>query len=114
MRYLAVLCALLLSSPAWADMYKCSDAKGGTVLRDVPCGKERAAQSAPPPWGRDAPREEIRQRIVALLRAHPSGLSPAQVRRMLGMPKDLTQTMQAMAREGLIQRVAVGWYIVGQ
>jgi hypothetical protein len=126
----AVLIAVVVMiSPAWADVYKCPDGKGGTVLRDVPCGRERETPQAPQPrqpW-RDAPRsvrgvpprpgtprEEMRQRIVALLRAHPAGLSPAQVRRRLGVEKDLTHTMKAMAREGVIQRVAVGWYIVGQ
>lgn len=129
-RPLLVLLCLLVSAgvvmlrpPACADVYTCPDGKGSMVLRDVPCGRARET----PQRVLDAPRSgavsppspgtlggELRQRIVALLRAHPAGLSPAQVRRQLGVEKDLTSTMKAMAREGLIQRVAVGWYIVGQ
>jgi hypothetical protein len=60
----------------------------------------------------EAPRGEIRRRIVALLQEHPEGLSPAQVRKLLGVDKDLGSTMKAMARDGLLQRVATGRYAV--
>ena len=58
----------------------------------------------------EAPRGEMRRRIVALLREHPDGLSPAQVRELLGVSKRLTSTMKAMARDGLLRRVGPGVY----
>jgi hypothetical protein len=60
----------------------------------------------------DAPRGEIRRRIVALLQEHPEGLSPAQTRQLLGLEKYLGSTMKAMARDGLLRRVATGRYVV--
>jgi excisionase family DNA binding protein len=60
----------------------------------------------------EAPRGEIRRRIVALLREHPDGVSPAQVRQSLGLEKYLGSTMKVMARDGLLRRVAMGRYVV--
>ena len=60
----------------------------------------------------DAPRGEIRRRIVALLRDHLEGLSPVQTRQLLKLEKDLGSTMKAMARDGLLRRVAMGRYTV--
>jgi hypothetical protein len=56
------------------------------------------------------PRGEIRRRIVALLRAHPDGLSPAQVGSLLRINKNLGNTMKAMVRDGLLRRVETGRY----
>ena len=61
-----------------------------------------------------APRGDMRRRIVALLREHPDGLSPGQTRQRLGVDKDLGPTMKAMARDGLLRRVADGWYVVAE
>jgi hypothetical protein len=52
----------------------------------------------------------MRRRIVALLQAHPEGLSPAQTRPLLGLEKSLGSTMKAMARDGLIRQVETGRY----
>lgn len=62
------------------------------------------------------PRERgnMRQRIVALLRDYPDGLSPAQTRQVLGAQKDLGSTMKAMVRDGLLRRVALGQYAVAE
>ena len=57
-------------------------------------------------------RGAMRRRIVALLQDHPAGLSPAQVRRHLGAEKSLANTILAMARDGLLQRVGHGRYVV--
>jgi transposase-like protein len=57
-----------------------------------------------------ATRGDMRRRIVALLQEHPEGLSPAQTRQLLGVEKRLTHTMVAMARDGLLRRVAQGRY----
>jgi hypothetical protein len=58
------------------------------------------------------PRGEMRRRIVALLREHPEGLSPADTRRLLGVDKDLADTMGAMARDRLLRRIETGRYVV--
>jgi hypothetical protein len=59
----------------------------------------------------EVPRGDMRRRIMALLHDHPEGLSPAQVRRVLAVDKDLGATMKAMARDGLLRRVQTGWYV---
>src|ERR1043166_1667955 len=35
--------------PAWADVYKCPDGKGGSVLRDVPCSLPPSEGQRPTP-----------------------------------------------------------------
>jgi hypothetical protein len=55
-------------------------------------------------------RGTMRQRIVALPRDYPDGLSPAQARQQLGAEKDLGSTMKAMMRDGLLRRVTHGQY----
>jgi hypothetical protein len=52
----------------------------------------------------------MRRRIVALLQEHPEGLSPAQTRQLLGVDKNLSDTMGGMARDGLLRRVKIGRY----
>jgi hypothetical protein len=82
-----------------------------------------APRMAPPP--RPAPdpqarstspiedtRGEIRKRIVALLQEHPEGLRPAEMRSLLGVDKDLGDTCLGMRRDGLVQRVGPGRYVV--
>jgi excisionase family DNA binding protein len=56
------------------------------------------------------PLSQMRQRIVDLLRQHPEGMSPAQVRQALRTEKDLGDTMGGMARDGLLSRVEAGRY----
>ena len=56
-------------------------------------------------------RGDMRRRIVALLQAHPEGLSPAQTRQRLGVAKSLAHTMGRMARDGLLRRVETGRYV---
>jgi hypothetical protein len=58
------------------------------------------------------PRSPVGQQILALLADHPEGLSPAQVRRELGVDKPLASTMIAMARDGLLQRLGHGRYVI--
>ena len=60
------------------------------------------------------PRGAMRQRILALLRAYPEGLSPAQARQQLGITKNLAPTMTAMRRDGLLQRREWGRYVVAE
>ena len=62
------------------------------------------------PEAPEPPRGEMRRRIVALLQEHPEGLSPAQTRQLLGVDKNLSDTMGGMARDGLLRRVKIGRY----
>jgi AcrR family transcriptional regulator len=65
------------------------------------------------PAAMSAPRGDMRRRIVALLQEYPEGLSPVQTRQLLGVARDLGQTMKSMARDGLLRRVETGRYVVG-
>jgi hypothetical protein len=80
-------------------------------------------RSAPPPPGPRAPalrssatpgdtRGDMRRRIVALLQEHPEGLTPGEMRTLLGVDKSLTDTCLGMLRYGLLRRVERGRYVV--
>jgi hypothetical protein len=69
---------------------------------------------APNPSPREEDRGAMRQRIVTLLHEHPDGLRTAEVRARLGLEKPLHNTMRAMARDGLVRRVAIGRYVVAE
>jgi predicted transcriptional regulator of viral defense system len=56
----------------------------------------------------------MRRRIVALLQEHPEGLTPAEMRPLLGVDKSLADTCLGMLRYGLVQRVERGKYIVAE
>ena len=56
-------------------------------------------------------RGEMRRRIVALLQAHPAGLTPAEMRGLLGVERSLANTCLGMRKYGLIQRIGRGKYI---
>jgi predicted transcriptional regulator of viral defense system len=53
----------------------------------------------------------MRRRIVALLQAHPEGLSTAEMRDLLGVERSLADTCLGMRKYGLIQRVGRGKYV---
>jgi hypothetical protein len=53
----------------------------------------------------------MRRRIVALLQAHPEGLTPAEMRTWLGVDKSLADTCLGMLRYGLLRRVERGRYV---
>lgn len=55
-------------------------------------------------------RCDMRRRIVDLLREHPEGLTPAEIRALLGVDRSLTDTCIGMLRYGLVQRVERGRY----
>jgi AcrR family transcriptional regulator len=83
-------------------------------LLDMPRSAPVPASPGPgAPGVASALRGDMRRRIVALLQEYPEGLSPVQTRQLLGIDKDLGQTMKAMARDGLLRRVETGWYVVG-
>ena len=51
------------------------------------------------------------RRIVTLLQDHPEGLTPAEMRALLGLDRSLADTCLGMLRDGLVQRVGRGKYI---
>ena len=63
-----------------------------------------------PTAAEDVDRGTIRRRILALLQAHPEGLSTTEIRILLGMQRSLTDTCTGMLRDGLLQRVSRGRY----
>jgi len=71
---------------------------------------QRPPQGAPEAQGGDH-RGDMRRRIVALLQDHPEGLTPAELRTMLGVERSLADTCLGMLRYGLVQRVGRGKYV---
>ena len=53
----------------------------------------------------------MRQRIVTLLQENPEGLTPTEIRILLGVQKRLAHTCIAMARDGLLRWVGRGRYV---
>ncbi len=53
----------------------------------------------------------MRRRIVTLLQEHPEGLTPAEMRTVLGVDKSLADPCLGMWRYGLLQRVGRGRYV---
>lgn len=70
-----------------------------------PPQRSRAAQGGDP-------RGAMRRRIVALLQDHPEGLTPAELRTMLGVERSLADTCLGMRRDGLLRRIERGRYVV--
>jgi hypothetical protein len=78
----------------------------------MPLGASQASRRpARLPGHQDRPqRGAMRRRIVALLQDHPEGLTPAEMRTLLGVNKSLADTCLGMLRYGLLQRVEHGRY----
>ena len=53
----------------------------------------------------------MRRRILALLQAHPEGLTTAEMRAMLGVERSLADTCLGMLRYGLVQRIERSKYV---
>jgi predicted transcriptional regulator of viral defense system len=53
---------------------------------------------------------DMRRRIVALLQDYPEGLTPAEIRTLLGVDRRMADTCLGMLRYGLLQRVGRGRY----
>jgi hypothetical protein len=71
----------------------------------------RVADAATPTTPPSDPRGIMRRRILEVLRAHPAGLTPAEIQDRLGMQRSLVDTCQGMLRYGLVQRVGRGRYV---
>jgi len=56
------------------------------------------------------PRGAMRKRITALLQDYPEGLTPAEMRTLLGIDRNLADTCLGMLRYGLLRRVERGRY----
>ena len=86
------------------------------MLQQVQQQNQRRTQSPPAPHrghqepGVD-PRGAMRRRIVAMLHDHPEGLTPAEMRDLLGVDRSLADTCLGMLRYGLVQRVGRGRYV---
>jgi excisionase family DNA binding protein len=71
-----------------------------------------AAQETQGPTPKELMFSNQQKDILTLLRQHPEGLKPVQVRQLLGSDEDLGNTMKAMARDGLLRRIRPGMYAV--
>ena len=89
------------------------DAPGAMPARRRPQSTPlpRRLPQGPPEAQGGAPRGAMRRRIVALLQEHPEGLTPAEMRTLLGVDKSLADTCLGMLRYGLVQRVGRGRYV---
>ena len=73
-----------------------------TVTREV---QERGRVSTRQPGALHAGhRGAMRQRIVALLRDEPNGLTPAEMQERFGSARSLTDTVLGMRRDGLLRQ----------
>jgi len=83
--------------------------------------RQRSAPQAPPapvlpaagprPLARP-PLSGLRQQIVAVVRQHPEGIAPRDVRTLLAVDHDVRSTMKGLVRSGLLTRRAAGRYVV--
>ena len=74
--------------------------------------REPAVARTPAP--REDPRGAMRRRILALLREYPEGLTPGQIRTLLGADRPLGDTCLGMLRYGLVPRVGRGRYVAAE
>ena len=74
-------------------------------------GPERPSAVSRPVAPSEDPRGDMRRRIVALLQDYPEGLTPAEIRALLGVDRSLGDTVLGMRRYGLVQRVGHGRYV---
>jgi hypothetical protein len=89
------------------------EAPGATQTRRRPTSPpppQRPPQEEPAAQEGDQ-RGVMRRRIVALLQDHPEGLTPAQIRDLLGVERSLGDTCLGMRRDGLLRRVERGRYV---
>jgi hypothetical protein len=103
----------LLDMPRPLPQEPPQDAPGATQAPrrpESPPPPQRPLQGRPEVQGGD-PRGDMRRRIVALLQEHPEGLTPAEIRALLGVEKSLADTCLGMLRYGLVQRVGRGRYV---
>ena len=74
-------------------------------LRQMPQTRRRSAPQRTPSIGG---RGDMRRRIVALLQAHPEGLSAEQIRALLQPEKPLGDTLQGMRKQQKVRTQGTG------
>ena len=74
-------------------------------LRQMPQVRRRSALQRTPSIGA---RGDMRRRIVALLQAHPEGLSAEQIRALLQPEKPLGDTLQGMRKQQKVRTQGTG------
>ena len=67
-----------------------------------------------PPRQPGVARGAMRRRIVVLLQEHPEGLTPGEMRDLLGVDRSLVDTCQGMLRYRLVRRVGRGRYVAAE
>ena len=82
----------------------------GSTQPPAPRQRTPVAPQTPP----GDPRGAMRRRILALLQDHPEGLTPAEMRRLLGVERSLADTCLGMRRDGVVQRVGRGKYVAAE
>jgi hypothetical protein len=103
----------LLDMPRPAPQEPPQEPPGATQVPRHPArppARQDMPQGQPAAQGGD-PRGEMRRRIMALLQAHPEGLTPAEMRVLLGVDRSLADTCLGMLKYGLVQRVERGRYV---
>jgi hypothetical protein len=92
------------------------EARGAPQTRTRPQSSPRGQdQRHGQPAAQDGdPRGAMRRRIVALLQEYPEGLTPAEMRTLLGVDRSLADTCLGMLRYGLVQRVGRGRYVAAE
>ena len=68
-----------------------------------------AAASRPPAR---PPLSGLRQQIVAVVRQHPEGMAPRDVRTLLAVDHEVRSTMKGLVRSGILTRREAGRYVV--
>jgi excisionase family DNA binding protein len=89
--------------------------------------RQRSAPQAPPAPGAPLPAvvpaaaarpparpplSGLRQQIVEVVRQHPEGIAPRDVRTLLAVDHDVRSTMKGMVRSGILTRRETGRYVV--
>jgi len=89
--------------------------------------RQRSAPQAPPAPGAPLPAgvpaaavrpparpplTGLRQQIVEVVRQHPEGMAPRDVRTLLAVDHEVRATMKGMVRSGILTRRAAGRYVV--
>jgi excisionase family DNA binding protein len=58
------------------------------------------------------PLSGLRQQIVAVVRQHPEGIAPRDVRTLLAVDHEVRSTMKGLVRSGILTRREAGRYVV--
>jgi hypothetical protein len=99
----------LLEAPRSVPAPRAPAPLGRSPVDTAPPARSVAPGRAPFPT-----RGAARQRILALLREYPEGLTAAELRVLLGAEQSLTNTCAGMFKNGLLRRVGRRRYVVNE